>query len=458
MKPKVTFYGVPRPAPIPFPSGEVLPFPKSVSRKAALRIGGRAIGKALTRAIPFAGAALTAWELYDYLQNYADSPALLNTGGWVKTLDCGLPEIYQFPTSGGACGDINTMLGVVPFGTYQYPYRFKETYSFPFLFAGTLYVPTAGKWERPIGLENAYSGIAPNPYLPRPNGLPWPLPGPQWNPNIGPMPSPHPDALPSAFQAPRPETGPRVRSRPRTRPRTLPSPHWEFETPPSGPQPPRPRLRPRVAPRPDPAPDEEPYPDPLPSPKLEPFVPLPSRPKEGTKERKFRGTYTAFQLLNALSEVAEAVDCLYNTLPSTKIRNEYNRAYAEEMKDFWKQYNANVKSGLIRTARDKAIFLDAKPKYNKKMTSPLKAAKKARKGNYANNTKNLGINEADVKAQYIYDNFHELNAGVMGEALQCTIIDQYVDKVIARGVPRRLVTKARERARDAQRNIRKGRL
>lgn len=463
---KLKFYGVPNgPTVVPFPSGEVIRFPSNITRQAQLKFAGRLVGKSLIRAIPYVGLALTVWEIYDIYKKIKIMPS-----GWNLTCTiaaaCGIPPrtqtTRQFTYSNATaqcinhCNTIN--FSMVPFGS---PVPAGHNH----FITGNHYIPLPERWASIESWFRASGSEVPSfghPQQPLPDGLEVPYPAPMTSPNFLPniWPSPEywpeidPRVAPEAFVKTRPDTGPRTRprSRPRSRPRprTLPAPHWVFETPPSGPVP-NPRARPRPSPKPEPEPDRAttPWPDFTTS----PGRPNPSRPKPGEKEApKLNTVYTAVQILDLVSETAEIVDCMYNALGSVKKKQAAAMKYSAAINKFWEDYRAAVKSFEIWTPREKAIFLMKKPVWNPAWKSPLSDAKKLRKRSFGDHNKQFGINFADIKAQYIYDNFHELGVPELREAVECSAMDQQIDKLIAAGAPLSVIKKSRQVAKTYKRS------
>ena len=180
-----------------------------------------------------------------------------------------------------------------------------------------------------------------------------------------------------------------------------------------------------------------PVPTPAPAPVMppEPFyggpVPNPSPPRPGTKEKKFRGTWVIAQMMDVISEASEVVDCLYDALPSVASKAAARKDFADKMKQFWKDY----KTANPQTPIEKAKFLSKKPKWNPAWSDPLKKALKANKPFDRALPAQYEQDGVHLKMGYIYDNFGEVTADVMSEALKCAATNHYLDKVYGNLLP-----------------------
>lgn len=159
--------------------------------------------------------------------------------------------------------------------------------------------------------------------------------------------------------------------------------------------------------------------------------PLPHPPDPYTHERKFRKYGGALSFFDGLSETAEVVDCLYGAMPTIRTAATARGVFSEKMKQFWKDYAAAKGAGKLLSPQQRAAFLQAnKPKYNKAWDDPLKKVFGERK-EFDKLPEQYSLENADVKLQWIYDNYEELDAEGVNSFLSCVIYNQFAeDKVI----------------------------
>lgn len=439
----IKFYGLPNaPASVPFPSGDVLPFPKGVSRKRAARVAGRIIGKSLVRAIPFAGAALTAWEIYDFF-NAAQYP-YINPAKWTLVQSCGgNGGGWAGSASLGTCGPIfQTGAPITSIDGVSGSYRFRYAAKMTSPYTGnrergdwyTRTVPVVGGLPSIIARPDVNPALNPR-WLTNPNIVPNPWHDPEFWPPIDPYPEANPSPAPAPAHAPQP--APSFPPAPVGVP--MVTPRWEIVhtfTPPA--PAPSPIARPDPVGRPNPVPAPRPRIDPRVNP-----IPNPSRPPKGTKEVKPGTNYLPQVLLDVASEGAEIVDCMYDAMPSVQLKAQARQKFGSEMASFWKDFQLAMQNGQLKTARDKAVFLSQKPKWDKSWKDPAK-----RKANWGDNSMRYGIDRADLKLKYMYDHFHELkDTSVIRQAIECVALDQQLDKAIAAGQGRTVVNNFQRRSR-----------
>lgn len=422
--------------------------------------GARLIGRGLLRAVPFVGAALTIWEIYDLLDDYFYQPHRgykLNCN--LAGVACFLPRtpVNRYFTGAGAtglcynhCGQIGslTLLPVAPGTSTQYVGLARHN--------GASHYSTAETWEKisgrtfvdftkPMYIPFQFPDVAPDVMpSPRPEKLPQRVPVPFWPPDpwFSPLEAPAPAPAPSESPQTRPAfPTPLDVPTPNPWPSELPSPSFEVTIRPGFPFP---GTQPGTAPNPTPSPKPSPRPAPggAPPPVPLPPQPLPSKPAPGTKERKFRSKLNPLALLDAASEGAELVDCLYSAIPSVAKAASARQAFGEQMREFWADYNSAKKAGKLGNPQARAKFLTKKPRWNKEWANPIKATEKARAKSWIDNSKGRGIDFVDAKMKVIYDRFDEIDGATMVDAVQCAVINHFVDIAVARSLPRRNVNEA----------------
>lgn len=422
--------------------------------------GGLILKRTLPRLVPFLGAGLLAYDLYtmwketsrpppnDYWRRVCGSGgsfllASAGTCGQLVYVSPANQAALPFPTSNTNIHGYTSAPGELPPNPPNLPYRKRSQYQ------------RIGPNPSPE-LAPGWTGFAPDPWAPFPEVQPY-TPGQPTRPRPWSPPAYWPDD--PAFPDPDQEPGPAPGTSPATRPgRTVvPGPFVAPQVPPLVEIEFDPSIRPgRPGPveGPDSKPDAGATPAPGPgegvgtgsSPGIPPGspatgpvaprppvyggeVPLPSRPPKGTKEKKFRGTWNAIQVLQVLSEAAELVDCLYQAMPSVLAKSQAREKYGQAMGEFWTSYRDARRAGQLETAAARARFLNGKPRWNPNWADPV-----GKPGRYERHVSAQYSPEgAHEKLPYIYDHFDEITAGTMLDAVTCGLYNQYVeDKVLGK--------------------------
>lgn len=229
--------GFPRPTHKPFrpaPGGwPNRPIPKLPALPASAPIV-KGVGKVASRLIPFAGAALTAYELWEYYKE--QNSKYVNPAKWQVVTTCsGGQTAWGGSATNPGCGAVTQTASTVPrsidaaTGTFRWSYEYKNA---PYVLGNTR--PRGNIYVRVPLSPATWPSYLPSQPAPNFEPLPEAMPRPAKRPTELPILKPYP--LPNRFPVryPRPRPGeqpakqPKPDGRPRPRPRNRPEPAVRF--------------------------------------------------------------------------------------------------------------------------------------------------------------------------------------------------------------------------------------